>query len=115
MIITDPRYAAALVDDANAMQKFDDIGCMRLYRVNTESMPRNFWVHDYANESWMEGKDAIFVQSDNLITPMGYGVNAFSERSRAQQFAQQEGRIVSWKEMVQVLQKKGGNTSEISP
>ena len=115
MILGDKRVAAALADEAGEIQKFDDIGCVTMYQSKIGTAPKNFWVHDYATEEWMEGKDAFFAQADNVITPMGYGVAAFSSRAGAQQFVeQQQGRIIPWEGMLSVLQKKGGITREIN-
>ncbi len=120
MILGDKRFAAALVDEAGELQKFDDIGCMRMHQSHGGAAIKNFWVHDYATEEWITGKDAFFMQTDKLITPMGYGIAAFATQQAAQKFAaEQSGRTVLWDVMLEILQKnaqqtKGGNTREIN-
>jgi len=58
----------------------------------TKSNPVNsrydFWVCDYTSASWIGVNQAYFVYSDNLQTPMGYGVVATSTQTKAHQLAQ---------------------------
>ncbi len=58
----------------------------------TKSNPANsrydFWVRDYTSASWIGVNQAYFVYSDNLQTPMGYGVVATSTQTKAHQLAQ---------------------------
>ena len=120
MIIGEKRFSAAAADTQGEILKFDDIGCMRMHESKAGAAPSSYWVHDHATEEWINGKDAFFVQADGLITPMGYGLAAFSTRTAADQFAQKQGgRLISWTGMTDVLkrinQSKGGNESEPNP
>jgi len=58
----------------------------------TKSNPANsrydFWVRDYTGTLWIGVNQACFVYSDNLQTPMGYGVVATSTQTKAHQLAQ---------------------------
>ena len=115
MIIGEQRFAAALNGQDGEYQKFDDIGCMRMYQSKQGAAPKNFWVHDDAAEKWINGKDAVFTQTDNVITPMGYGVVASAGSAEAQKIVEQrKGQVLSWEEMLQSLKKKGGVNREKS-
>ena len=46
-----------------------------------------FWVHDYGTEEWIPAGEAVYVSGNELHTPMGFGVVAFSNPQRAQDFA----------------------------
>jgi len=107
MIIAEPRFSASLVSGENDVLKFDDIGCAAHYQMNQPGPPERFWVHDFLTEQWVDGKAAFFVYSGNLVTPMGYGLAAFSGRAEAEKFAENEkGRQVSWEETPGILRSK---------
>ena len=114
MIIGEARFAAAAMGEDGEYLKFDDIGCMRIHQGQAAALtpPKNFWVHDYATEAWVRGAAAFFAKSDSLITPMGYGVAAFSGRSGAEDLAKKQGgKAVSWEEKFEVLQKRVTDTA----
>ncbi len=105
MVISDERFAAAFSDQESEFFKFDDIGCMRLYQEKNKVIPKYAWVHDYENQAWMEVSKSVFVRSIQIMTPMGSGVIAFSNRLNAEQFAnKQGGQIVAWDEVPNFFQ-----------
>lgn len=100
MIIAEPRFAAAAVSETGEVFKFDDIGCAARYADSAKVVPARLWVHDFLTEQWVDGKAAVFVHSGNLVTPMGYGLAAFSGLEDADKFNEKEkGQSVSWEEM----------------
>ena len=107
MIIAEPRFSASLVSGENDVLKFDDIGCAAHYQMNQPGPPERFWVHDFLTEQWVDGKAAFFVYSGNLVTPMGYGLAAFSSREDADKFMKKEnGRLIFWQEIPEILRDK---------
>jgi len=93
MIINEARYAAATVTSDGQARRFDDIGGMLAYTQETAEDVAVFWVHDFDTEEWLKAGEAYFVKSDHL-TPMGFGIVAFAEQSRAESWAGQEGGMV---------------------
>jgi copper chaperone NosL len=84
MLISEPVYAAAYRSAAAEPRVFDDIKCL-LEGVRREP-DRNavrFWFHDASTGEWIDGKDAVFVSSPALRTPMGGGVIAFRDQPAA--------------------------------
>ncbi len=87
MIISEPRFAAAYYTTNGDAWRFDDIGGMAVHHSEHQEDVTQFWVHDYDTEEWIIADQAYFVISDQLHTPMGYGIVAFSDQARAQKMA----------------------------
>lgn len=111
MSIDDKYFTAAFIDERGLPQKFDDIGCMKMYEEENRLSPAHAWVHDHSSGAWLEVNKAFFVISRSQMTPMGYGVAAFSDPLAAKKFLlENQGQIISWEEMAKVLsQKVNGN------
>ena len=100
MIINEARYAAAYVKPDGEARRFDDIGGMVAYIDEVAEDVAVFWVHDYDTEEWLKADEAFYVESDDLVTPMGFGIVAFADRSRAEEWAaEQAGILRSYSEM----------------
>ena len=114
MIISEPRFAAAYYTvDGNA-QRFDDIGGMASHHAENQEDVAQFWVHDYDTEEWIIADQAFFVMSDQVHTPMGFGVIAISDQSRAQELASEFNAMVMTFEAVMESFKDGTNSHEHS-
>jgi copper chaperone NosL len=86
MIISDPKFAAALLTTDRESRKYDDIGCMLDDYVQYGLNVAASYVHDYNSEAWLDAKAAFFVEAD-VHTPMASGLVAFGERAAAEAFA----------------------------
>lgn len=96
MLISERVYAAASRAEGEDAEAFDDIACMLDARAKGNADRLQMWVHDAATREWIDAREAVFVKSTNLRTPMGGGVIAFRDRSRAQAAATQHaGRIIA--------------------
>lgn len=92
MVIDQPKFAAATVLTSSESHKFGDIGDMLVYHMDHPDQTVAAWfVHDYHSEEWIDAQTAHYVISAELITPMSYGVAAFSQQSDAAQLAQELG------------------------
>lgn len=88
MIISDPAFAAGSVLEDGEVLKFDDVGDMLKYHFERPDREvAEYFVHDYKTDAWLTANDAVFVQTDSLVSPMGYGVAAFATRAAAEAFA----------------------------
>ena len=88
MIVSDPRHAAAVVYGDGRIERFDDIGC--LVRHLVEASPAwpppaeaQIWVHGSEGE-WLDARQAVFLHSPGLTTPMGYSWLALEESDAAE-------------------------------
>jgi copper chaperone NosL len=110
MIISEPRFAAAYYTVDGSAQRFDDIGGMASHHAENQEDVAQFWVHDYDTKEWIIADQAFFVMSDQVHTPMGFGVIAISDQSRAQELAAEFNTMVMTFEAV-MESFKDGNTS----
>jgi len=96
MIISEKRFAAAYQTDENVMRKFDDLGCAVIYSTEHGEPIKHFWIYDYEETAWLDtAAQVFFVQSANLLTPMGYGIVAVKTKGEAQRLAENtKGQIV---------------------
>ncbi len=103
MVISEKRYAAEFVITDGDALKFDDIGCMRDYvksRGNRDQIAAYF-VSDYESTKWIDGGAAHFVESDEFATPMGGGIVAFEDPSKAETAAMRNGgRVLSFRDLM---------------
>jgi copper chaperone NosL len=97
MIISDERHAAAISPEKGDALMFDDTGEMIATAQETGLESRRVWVHDMPSKKWVDATKASFVVAENLSTPMGTGVVAFSDEGEAEAFAaEHNGAVFSW-------------------
>jgi copper chaperone NosL len=85
--------------DAGETRRFDDIGGMVAYIDEISEDVAVFWVHDFDTEEWLKAEEAFYVESQQQ-TPMGFGVIAFSDQQRADQWAtENEGVMLSYADL----------------
>jgi copper chaperone NosL len=87
MIVSDERHAAALravVDGQTRDLLFDDVGDMLEYeQMNSSAKALRRYVHDFDTRQWIDVAQAKFVQDGQVHTPMGSGILAFADETRA--------------------------------
>lgn len=105
MIISDPRFAAAYAREIASGRyeslAFDDIGDMiAMADADPDQTIVAWYVHDYTSEEWIDATTAHFVVSDQLITPMGFGIAAHAtEEAAAAHAAELQGDLLTWQEL----------------
>jgi len=101
MIISEARFAAATLTTDGKTLKFDDAGEMFTYHAkHSEVQVRAWFVHDYNTQKWIVGKDAFYVVSKGVKSPMGTGVAAFADRPSAETFAgKMSAKVLSFDEI----------------
>jgi copper chaperone NosL len=96
MLISEPVYAAAFRTAESDARVFDDIRCLLQAAGREPRAHTRFWFHDADSAVWIDGKDAVFVASSSLRTPMGGGLIAFRDPAAARAYAERhDGRVVS--------------------
>jgi copper chaperone NosL len=97
MIVSDERHAAALravVDGQTRDLLFDDVGDMIEYeQENPAARAIRRYVHDFETRQWVDAAHAKFVQDEKVHTPMGSGILAFADETRARTRGTQ---VVQW-------------------
>ena len=95
MIISEGRFAAAILLTDGRSLIFDEIGDMLVYQMDhPEAQVKAWFVHDYPSEAWIRGETAYFVKSASLKTPMAGGIAAFEKMDAAEAFATEWDGIV---------------------
>jgi copper chaperone NosL len=109
MIIADTRHAAAWRDGHGRAARFDDIGCMvTLLRSEDPGSAAALFAHDYDDESWLDVRDATFVISPEIKSPMAYGIAAFATPAAAEAAAASlGGKVYDWPGVVQNAARGG--------
>ena len=72
MLVSDPAYAAALVEKNGTLLPFDDPGCMFKYILEHHPSLHAMWFHDGAHDRWMREGEAAFTTGH--VSPMGSGL-----------------------------------------
>ena len=114
MIISDPRFAAAYYTNDGDSKQFDDIGGMAVHHAEHQEQIAQFWVHDFDTEQWLKADQAHFVMSDQIHSPMDYGIVAFSDEARAMEFASINNAMVMSFEAIMDSFKSGSTSHEHS-
>lgn len=114
MIISEPRFAAAYYTVDSDARRFDDIGGMAIHHAENQEDVAHFWVHDYDTEEWIMADQAFFVMSDQIHTPMDFGVIAISNQSRAEELASKYNTMVTTFKAVMESFEDGTNSHEHS-
>jgi copper chaperone NosL len=96
MAISEKRFVAELYEADGTLHKFDEIGCM----LRSGKKPAATFVADYDNRTWLDGRQAFYVESKSIQTPMSGGIIAVGDRARAEQHAAQfPGRVLTFEEL----------------
>lgn len=100
MIINEAKYAAAYVTSDGDVRRFDDIGGMSAHIDESPEEIAVLWVHDYDTEEWLKAEEAFYVGSEDLLTPMGFGIIAFDSRERAEEWAsERSGTMLTYSDL----------------
>ena len=83
MIISERKFAVQILNPkTNQSYMFDDLGCAVLWfkEENLEWFNEaKIWINDASSGQWLNAKEAIYVS--NTLTPMGYGLSAYSKKT----------------------------------
>ncbi|MBK7979018.1 MAG: nitrous oxide reductase accessory protein NosL [Ignavibacteriae bacterium] len=112
MQIVDRKYGTELVTSKGKIYKFDSIECLVFFTENSID-DENFFtlVTDYLNNNELiNNKKAFYLQSENLRSPMGLNITAFSSQSDLKKFKEKyAGKELSWKEIIEYVNRKWQN------
>jgi copper chaperone NosL len=78
MIISDERFAAAVVTATGEALKFDDLGCLIEHEADQIRPDGSYWVRDFGSREWLNAREATFVHSSSIASPMGFGLAALA-------------------------------------
>jgi copper chaperone NosL len=87
MIISDERFAAAVVIETGEVLKFDDIGCLIRHETDNARPVAVYWVRSFGGSGWLNAHTASFVHLTKVRSPMDYGLAALPTAQAAQELA----------------------------
>jgi copper chaperone NosL len=102
MTITDGRFASELITKKGRIYKFDDIKCMLSFKNdNPKTEYHSFYINEFtSNNVLIPAEKAFYVKSQEIRSPMGGGIAAFSENEKASNFAKDKKTTVnSWSDI----------------
>lgn len=105
MIIEDPRFAATYRLDDGTEKIFDDLGGLIIKGRETGDLESGatVWVSDFDDEVLIESETAFYVPTMGVASPMGHGILAFSEESRALATAEDlGGEVITWETVLEL-------------
>ncbi|ARS35180.1 nitrous oxide reductase accessory protein NosL [Pontibacter actiniarum] len=110
MTVSDSRYGAELVNSKGKAFFFDSAECLAAYLNDNPKQEQEaafVLVTDFTKPNTLvDAKQAAFLQSEQLPSPMGMFLTAFADAQTATQFQQKHtGRLLSWKEAMLAVQK----------
>jgi Cu-processing system permease protein len=112
MIISDERFAAALVSETREVLKFDDIDCLILHEGQCLEDGTVYWVRDFTGARWIKAREATFVYSTSLVTPMNHGLAALPSIDAASKLAEdRSGRTLQFNELPGIVRNEPPRTA----
>ncbi|MBI1931293.1 MAG: nitrous oxide reductase accessory protein NosL [Ignavibacteriales bacterium] len=106
MQIMDPKYGTELVTSKGKIYKFDSVECLAFYAKNmNDDENSTLWVTDFLNKNELVEKNkAYFLLSENLRSPMGLNLTAFSSQADLNNIKNQyQGKEINWDELIEYV------------
>ena len=79
----DSKFASEVIDVKGGRLFFCDIGDMLYHFRKSKSSIRSVYVRDFTTGEWVDGRKARYVPDKNFVTPMSWGIAAFSSNADA--------------------------------
>jgi copper chaperone NosL len=100
MAVSQPRYAAEIVDGEENVYKFDDIGCMVRFLKKHQLQGAAMFVRDYTGAGWINAPEALYVRAESIPSPMGGHTIALKQRPAAEEQARRfQGTVLNWEKL----------------
>ena len=105
MDIRNPRFG--ITADAEGPVSMEDAGCALLKRADfcaseIISFESSAMGQDYLTGESISFVDAFFVMDAGIDTPLGTGIVIFKEKSSAEGFIKDGGKVLTYKDMIEV-------------
>lgn len=108
MTIADKAFGSELLTKKGKVFKFDSIECLAAAEAvgdHAASEIDSRWVTDFHNAgTFLNTESALLVATDRQKSPMGVGLVAVADRSRADDLiASKGGKMVNWEETMRLV------------
>ncbi len=85
MIISEEKFSSQIIQHDGTVYNFDDIGGMLVYildnQIDTEN--KKVYVKDFQSKKWLASDEAVFLNLEDINTPMDFGLVAVSDKQLA--------------------------------
>jgi len=102
MTIVDKIHASQLITDKGKVFKFDATECMLDYLEDNKELATRSCLTNYydAPTEFMSTKEATFLISKNLPSPMGANLTAFKTKKSAEKIQSEKGgKLYNWEQL----------------
>lgn len=111
MIISDQRYGTELITTKGKIYKFDSIECLAAYLIEDKKDAKNLqsiWTIDFKYpEKFIDAKEAWYLHSDLLKSPMGLNLSSFTDKNAAENVKNVfPGELIRWKDVKKIVKIK---------
>jgi copper chaperone NosL len=91
MTIANEKFVAQCVTQKGKYYYFDDLACLIRYKKeNNNMMYTEFYVADFnAPKNYISVNDALLLHGEEIMSPMGGNIVAFSNQKDAEKFTQE--------------------------
>jgi copper chaperone NosL len=80
MTVSEVRFAGQIVAPGEEAKFFDDVGCLRDYlRQHAAAKGATAYVADHRTKMWTVAAKAVYVKNEQVETPMGSHLLAYSD------------------------------------
>jgi hypothetical protein len=103
MTMVERRFGGELVSVTGKVTPFDDVGCLAMAAIAADSTRiHSLWVSDFLEpDSLVAVARMVFLRTDSIRTPMGYGIVALRPGTRTDSLARALGAArMSWLEVI---------------
>ncbi len=102
MLISDQQFAAALTLQNGETRKYDDIGCLLKDSAAHKAQIHRIWVRRYDRDEWLDARQAWFVHSEQIHSPMGFNFAAVGSEEDARRLASSvKGKVLRFDELLE--------------
>ncbi len=102
MLISDQQFAAALTLQNGEIRKYDDIGCLLKDYAAHKTQVHRLWVRRYDGDEWLDARQAWFVRSERLHSPMGFNLAAVGSEEDAKRLANSvKGKVLRFDDLLE--------------
>jgi len=111
MIISDPRYGAELVTKKGKIYFYDSIECLAAayQRADIDHQDiHSLWVVNFSiPETLIDARQACYLHSENLPSPMGLFLTAFIEKEERERMQREyDGTAMDWEAVLKLVRVK---------
>lgn len=105
MAVEEEAFATQVLTDRGRTYFFDSVECLARYLDHEGGVAetRAAWTTDFLEPGrWLEAEEAAYLQGEEVRSPMGLGLAAFSSPTEAERLMEAEGidgEVLTWEEV----------------